>query len=153
MRKDSCCIIALSLNLEQKVHPIIWSLSNLPFDCCQLFAVPKPTGEQASSSIQFGVHGGRAVSVLDCQSRGLGFKSRPGQKFGLRFLCPLANSAMMSTLTVRCQWEDETLRERGLVIVHVAAVSAGPEDDDVQWLWLILCCCKSLIEVVRSSGR
>lgn len=44
MRKDSCCIIALSLNLEQKVHPIIWSLSNLPFDCCQLFSVPKPIG-------------------------------------------------------------------------------------------------------------
>ena len=25
---------------------------------------------------------------------------------------PLANSAMMSTLTVHCQWEDETTRER-----------------------------------------
>jgi len=25
---------------------------------------------------------------------------------------PLANSAMMSTLTVHCQWEDETARER-----------------------------------------
>ena len=25
---------------------------------------------------------------------------------------PLANLAMMSTLTPRCQWEDETVRER-----------------------------------------
>jgi len=25
---------------------------------------------------------------------------------------PLANSAMMSTLTVHCQWEDETVRDR-----------------------------------------
>ena len=25
---------------------------------------------------------------------------------------PLANSAMTSTLTVHCQWEDETVRER-----------------------------------------
>jgi len=37
------------------------------------------------------------------------------QKFGPRFLFhlrPLANSAMMSTLTAHCQWEDETVRER-----------------------------------------
>jgi len=53
--------------------------------------------------------------VLDHQSWGLGFKSRLGQKFGLRFLFhlhPLVNSAMMSTLTAHCQWEDETVRER-----------------------------------------
>src|SRR6218665_3581003 len=39
------------------------------------------------------------VSVLDCQSRGPRFKSRPGQTFGSRFLLhqrPLANSAMVS---------------------------------------------------------
>src|SRR6218665_2446615 len=42
------------------------------------------------------------ISVLDRQSRGSGFKSRQGQIFGSRFLLrlhPLANSAMMSTLT------------------------------------------------------
>src|SRR6218665_2474715 len=27
-------------------------------------------------------------------------------------LHPLANSAMMSTLTAHCQWDDETMRER-----------------------------------------
>src|SRR6218665_1720878 len=67
----------------------------------------------------------------------LWFNSRPGPKFGSRFLCSLANSAMMSTLTVvqytvsgkmrrcgrglatcpdgctvHCQWEDETVWER-----------------------------------------
>ena len=31
------------------------------------------------------VRGSLVVSVLDCQSRGPGFKSRPGLKFGLRF--------------------------------------------------------------------
>ena len=54
-------------------------------------------------------------SLLDCQSPGSGFKPRPGQKFGSRFLFhlrPLANSAMMSTLTALCQWEDETVMER-----------------------------------------
>jgi len=62
-----------------------------------------------------GVDGGLVNSVLDCQSRGSGIKSRPGQKFGSRFLLhlrPLANSAMMSTLTIHCQWEDEMVRER-----------------------------------------
>jgi hypothetical protein len=44
MRRDTCCIVALSLNLLQKVHPIIWSLSNLPYDCCKVVAVPKPIG-------------------------------------------------------------------------------------------------------------
>src|SRR6218665_1801871 len=53
--------------------------------------------------------------MLACQSRVLGFKSRQGQKFGSRFLlhlCTLANSAMMSTLTAHCQWEDEMVRGR-----------------------------------------
>src|SRR6218665_36552 len=68
-----------------------------------------------ASSLATGVHGSLVVSVLDCQSKGPGFKSRPGQKSGLRFLlhlCPLANSAMNSTLTAHCQWEVETVRER-----------------------------------------
>src|SRR6218665_2715088 len=55
------------------------------------------------------------VRVLNCQSRGCGFKPWQGEKFRCRFLLrlrPLANSAMMSTMTARGQWEDETVRER-----------------------------------------
>ena len=56
------------------------------------------------------VCGGLVVSVLNWQTRGLGFKSRPGQKFHsrclLHLLCPLANSATMSALS------DETVRLR-----------------------------------------
>ena len=58
---------------------------------------------------------GLVVSALDCQTRGPGFKSRPGQKFGSRSLLhlpPLANSAMMSTLTALGHWEDKTVKER-----------------------------------------
>src|SRR6218665_953627 len=61
---------------------------------------------------KIGVRCGPVVSVLDCQSRGLGFK--PGQNFALRFLlrlCLLANSAGMSTLTIHCQWEDDSEEE------------------------------------------
>ncbi|KAH9362193.1 hypothetical protein HPB48_002171 [Haemaphysalis longicornis] len=44
IRQDTCCILALSLNLQQRVHPVIWSYTNLPFDCLQLLAVPRPLG-------------------------------------------------------------------------------------------------------------
>lgn len=42
MRQDTCAMVAISLNIQQKVHPIIWSVSNLPFDCYQAVAVKKP---------------------------------------------------------------------------------------------------------------
>ncbi|XP_071482088.1 cleavage and polyadenylation specificity factor subunit 1-like [Diadema antillarum] len=44
VRQDTCAIVALSLNMAQKVHPIIWSQSSLPYDCQQVYPVPKPIG-------------------------------------------------------------------------------------------------------------
>ena len=59
---------------------------------------------------------GLVVSVLDGQPRDSVLKSRTRQKFGSRLfllhMSPLANSAMLSTLTARCQSEDETVKER-----------------------------------------
>ena len=54
------------------------------------------------------VHSGLMVSMLDCQSRGRGSNLSPG----LEISAPLANSAIMSRLTVHCHWEDEMVRER-----------------------------------------
>lgn len=44
MRTDTCAMAAISLNLQQKVHPIIWSVSNLPFDCLRAVPIKKPLG-------------------------------------------------------------------------------------------------------------
>ncbi|XP_043489722.1 cleavage and polyadenylation specificity factor subunit 1 isoform X1 [Polistes fuscatus] len=44
VRQDTCAMVAISLNIQQRVHPIIWSVSNLPFDCYQAVPVKKPLG-------------------------------------------------------------------------------------------------------------
>ncbi|ESN93223.1 hypothetical protein HELRODRAFT_103603 [Helobdella robusta] len=44
VRKDTCHMVALSINMEQRVSPIIWSVNNLPFDSSQLIPVQKPIG-------------------------------------------------------------------------------------------------------------
>lgn len=44
VRQDTCCMVAISLNITQRVHPVIWSVSNLPFDCVQALPIEKPLG-------------------------------------------------------------------------------------------------------------
>lgn len=44
VRNDTCAMAAISLNLQQKVHPIIWSVANLPFDCVKAVPIKKPLG-------------------------------------------------------------------------------------------------------------
>lgn len=35
-------MVAISLNMDQRVHPVIWSVNNLPMDCKMLVPVEKP---------------------------------------------------------------------------------------------------------------
>ena len=44
VRSDTCTMVALSLNIQQRVHPVIWTVNSLPFDCCQALPVSKPIG-------------------------------------------------------------------------------------------------------------
>ncbi|KAK4873313.1 hypothetical protein RN001_015342 [Aquatica leii] len=44
VRTDTCAMAAMSLNLQQKVHPIIWQVTNLPFDCTRAVPIKKPLG-------------------------------------------------------------------------------------------------------------
>jgi cleavage and polyadenylation specificity factor subunit 1 len=44
VKKDTCNSLALSLNLNQRTHPIIWPVDKLPSDCLRCYAVPPPIG-------------------------------------------------------------------------------------------------------------
>ncbi|XP_021710072.1 cleavage and polyadenylation specificity factor subunit 1 [Aedes aegypti] len=44
VRSDTCMMVALSLNIQQRVHPVIWTVNCLPFDCLQAIAISKPIG-------------------------------------------------------------------------------------------------------------
>lgn len=44
MKRDTCNSVALSLNLNQRTHPIIWPVEKLPSDCLRCYAVPPPIG-------------------------------------------------------------------------------------------------------------
>ena len=44
VRKDTCGIVAVSINMSGQQYPVIWTIANLPFDCFKALAVPKPLG-------------------------------------------------------------------------------------------------------------
>ncbi|KAF8929108.1 Cleavage and polyadenylation specificity factor subunit 1 [Dissophora ornata] len=44
VRKDTCSMVVVSLDITHKVYPIIYSIDQLPYDCTKVIAVPKPVG-------------------------------------------------------------------------------------------------------------
>lgn len=44
MRQDTFSMVALSLNVHQRLQPIIWTVNNLPYDSLRILPVPKPIG-------------------------------------------------------------------------------------------------------------
>ncbi|TGZ75604.1 hypothetical protein CRM22_000249 [Opisthorchis felineus] len=43
-RRDTCCIVALSFNLQKRTNPVIWFQESLPYDCTYVHSVPEPIG-------------------------------------------------------------------------------------------------------------
>ncbi|KAG0331722.1 Cleavage and polyadenylation specificity factor subunit 1 [Podila humilis] len=44
VRKDTCSLVVVSLDITHKTYPIIYSIDNLPYDCTKVIPVPKPIG-------------------------------------------------------------------------------------------------------------
>ncbi|KAF9917041.1 Cleavage and polyadenylation specificity factor subunit 1 [Lobosporangium transversale] len=44
VRKDTCSLVVVSLDITHRVYPIIYSIDKLPYDCTKVIAVPKPVG-------------------------------------------------------------------------------------------------------------
>ncbi|KAF9586527.1 Cleavage and polyadenylation specificity factor subunit 1 [Lunasporangiospora selenospora] len=65
VRKDTCSLVVVSLNITQKVYPVIYSIDQLPYDCTKIIAVPKPVGGLLVVSANALIH-------LDQGSTGMG---------------------------------------------------------------------------------
>ncbi|KAF9961999.1 Cleavage and polyadenylation specificity factor subunit 1 [Mortierella alpina] len=65
VRKDTCSLVVVSLDIIHKVYPIIYSIDNLPYDCTKVIAVPKPVGGLLIVSANAIIH-------LDQGSTGMG---------------------------------------------------------------------------------
>lgn len=44
MRRDTFSMVALSMNVHQRLQPIIWTVNDLPYDSIRVLPVPKPIG-------------------------------------------------------------------------------------------------------------
>ncbi|KAG0206865.1 Cleavage and polyadenylation specificity factor subunit 1 [Mortierella sp. NVP41] len=65
VRKDTCSLVVVSLDITHKVYPIIYSIDSLPYDCTKVIAMPKPVGGLLVVSANALIH-------LDQGSSGLG---------------------------------------------------------------------------------
>ncbi|KAF9362920.1 Cleavage and polyadenylation specificity factor subunit 1 [Mortierella sp. NVP85] len=65
VRKDTCSLVVVSLNITHKMYPIIYSIDQLPYDCTRIIAVPKPVGGLLVVSANAFIH-------LDQGSAGMG---------------------------------------------------------------------------------
>jgi hypothetical protein len=66
--KNTCQLTALSLNLVQKRHPMIWSASGMPFNCRYIVPVPAPAGGAlviSSTMLIYRNHGHRCALKLN----------------------------------------------------------------------------------------
>ncbi|VVC38721.1 WD40/YVTN repeat-like-containing domain,Cleavage/polyadenylation specificity factor, A [Cinara cedri] len=61
IRKDTCAMVAISLNIQQHVHPVIWSLDSLPYDCQKVIPVSRPIGGALIMAVNSLIHLNQSV--------------------------------------------------------------------------------------------
>ena len=62
LRKDTCNIVAISLNTSEKTSPVIWHANALPYDCSYALPVPRPIGQYTTCTIHVHVQFSRLAS-------------------------------------------------------------------------------------------
>ncbi|XP_050311770.1 LOW QUALITY PROTEIN: cleavage and polyadenylation specificity factor subunit 1 [Anthonomus grandis grandis] len=92
VRTDTCAMAAISLNLQQKVHPIIWSVSNLPFDCLRALPIKKPLGGTLIFAVNSLIYLNQsippyAVSVNSIAEQSSSFPMKPQEDVKISFDC------------------------------------------------------------------
>uniref|UniRef100_A0A8C2PR18 Cleavage and polyadenylation specificity factor subunit 1 n=1 Tax=Cyprinus carpio TaxID=7962 RepID=A0A8C2PR18_CYPCA len=105
VRQDTCSIVAISLNIMQKVHPVIWSLSNLPFDCTQVMAVPKPIGGVVVFAVNSLLYLNQSVPPfgvsLNSQTNGTtAFPLRPQEEVKITLDCSQASFITLDKMVI-----------------------------------------------------
>ncbi|KAK6174392.1 hypothetical protein SNE40_017678 [Patella caerulea] len=100
VRNDTCCIVAISLNIQQKVHPIIWHINSLPFDCFSSIAIPRPIGGVLVFAVNSLLYLNQsvppyAVSLNSIAESSSAFPLRPQE--GVKIALDCSQAAMIST--------------------------------------------------------
>jgi len=82
--RDTCQLKAISLNVSQKVHPVIWSAEGLPHDSFALAAVPEPLGGAivfSANAIHYLNQGTRFVLPLNDFYKSTDHSQRPPHSY------------------------------------------------------------------------
>ncbi|VDQ11919.1 unnamed protein product [Trichobilharzia regenti] len=65
--RDTCCIVALSFNLQKRTNPVIWFQESLPYDCNSVLSIPQPIGQDVPSCGPLTIDGCRVVRMNETQ--------------------------------------------------------------------------------------
>ena len=100
VRSDTCVLVAISLNIQQRVHPIIWTVTSLPFDCLHVYPIQKPIGGCLVTTVNAIIYLNQSVppygvSLNSSADHSTAFPLKPQD--GVRISLDAANIAFIDT--------------------------------------------------------